>query len=412
MQNYCDFQHKRLWISGIRKTIKADAVPFIYKNYQKKLRSLHGFTRPLKVIFLVSEAAKWQYQSLYNEMKQSKDFEPIIIVVPLDFGKNTSIQNLDVLYHFFTDKGMEVAYGYDKVNSKFITLDNFNPDIVFYQQPWNISPVQDILPTSRFALTCYCPYCFHMLETDLNYMAHFHSLVWQYYVESDLYKTAYLKKYGATNCVTTGNLKLDNYFINYTESAWNNRSRKRIIYAPHHSFGGFHNMATFARNGEFILQLAQQHPEIEWIFKPHPRFKYAVVAAGIKTEEEIQEYYDAWEKIGRIYETGNYYDLFMNSDALITDCISFLAEYLPTQKPVFFLRNKNQGNEFTLLGRHIIQHYYQTYDNYKFLERFDDVIFKGNDVLKNQRIEDINYLKSDNTQTVATKILTFIREQL
>ena len=62
---------------------------------------------------------------------------------------------------------------------------------------------------------------------------------------------------------------------------------------------------------------------------------------------EINNYFSEWEKIGKIYPTGDYYELFSHSDCLITDCISFLAEYLPTGKPVIHLRKENQYKELS-----------------------------------------------------------------
>jgi len=67
------------------------------------------------------------------------------------------------------------------------------------------------------------------------------------------------------------------------------------------------------------------------VFKPHPRLKYELVQHGIMTMAEADEYYDAWRSIpnASVYEQGNYFGLFVESTLMITDCISFLGEYLP-----------------------------------------------------------------------------------
>jgi hypothetical protein len=83
------------------------------------------------------------------------------------------------------------------------------------------------------------------------------------------------------------------------------------------------------------------------VFKPHPRFKHAVVINNIMSEEQISSYYDEWSKLGEIYEGGDYLKLFVNSAALITDCVSFLGEYLPSKHPVFHLDSlKADFNDF------------------------------------------------------------------
>ena len=50
--------------------------------------------------------------------------------------------------------------------------------------------------------------------------------------------------------------------------------------------------------------------------------------------EEIDNYYSEWAKIGSVYEEGNYIDLFKQTKCLITDCLSFLVEFLPAESPV------------------------------------------------------------------------------
>ena len=51
-------------------------------------------------------------------------------------------------------------------------------------------------------------------------------------------------------------------------------------------------------NGEKILEFAKQHNEYNWIFKPHPRFKYAVICNNIMSKNEIENYenHKNWKK--------------------------------------------------------------------------------------------------------------------
>ena len=42
------------------------------------------------------------------------------------------------------------------------------------------------------------------------------------------------------------------------------------------------------------------------------------------------------------YKDINYFKIFLSSDCMITDCGSFLFEYLFTEKPVLFLESKKK----------------------------------------------------------------------
>lgn len=172
------------------------------------------------------------------------------------------------------------------------------------------------------------------------------------------------------------------------------------------------SFATFQENGRFLLEYAKNHPEIEWVFKPHPRLKTSLVTDGIMSEKEVEEYYQTWDTMpnGRVYDKGSYFDIFKTSDALITDCVSFLAEYLPSKKPVLFLESKNHI-PFNKLGENITKHYYRI-NNLKELEdTINKVILTSDDYLRNERINDIKYLEIEGKQA-SLRIVEHIEKEL
>ena len=103
-----------------------------------------------------------------------------------------------------------------------------------------------------------------------------------------------------------------------------------VIYAPHWTINHENTIAysTFKETGKFILEYAQKHPEFNWIFKPHPLLKKALLDNVFMSEEEINSYYSAWESLGQACYNGDYFELFNNSQLMITDCCTFLMEYL------------------------------------------------------------------------------------
>jgi len=157
------------------------------------------------------------------------------------------------------------------------------------------------------------------------------------------------------NCVVSGYPKLDDY----AKPVQKTKNQPKILYAPHHSFSGRLRFATFRWNGREMLEYARRHPEISWVFKPHPRLKYELVEQKIMTLEEANDYYDSWASLdnSEFYNSGDYIGLFQESDLLITDCISFLGEYLPSGNPVILLENTESAG-YNELGTEIISSYY------------------------------------------------------
>ena len=352
-------------------------------------------------------------------MENSKYFEPFVILTYFknQIGQTSPAEHMKKNIDFFKKHNLkyEVAY----VKGLFYKLDKFKPDIVFYQQPWAISPKQSVLNTSKSSLVCYNPYCFHSLCAPADYLYGFHGYVWKYFIESKLHEKDYKKRFKAKNIVVSGSPKVDCYkFLNkeIINNIWKTKNKKRIIYAPHHAFADEldYKVATFLENGQFILELAKSHPETEWIFRPHPVFIQRALKYKIMTLQEIEDYYNQWKEIGSIYTGGDYYELFASSDCLITDCISFLAEYLPTEKPVLHLRKnqKEQDKEFNNLLKKITNDYYKIYDNKTLEKIFNEVVLEGNDFLKEKRIKNIELLGFEENKTSGEKIVEYLEKKL
>lgn len=386
-------------------------------NYAKKLEEISLRTnKKIKIVFLVRENQKWSYQSIYESLESDPRFETIVLVSLLKLshdGKDKTRNNLEENYKFFKSKGINVDYAYQ--NGDYIDLKLFSPDIVFYDQPWDLPQIHEPDYVSNFALTCYVPYGFGVLDFKKDYTEKFHKLLYKMFVEHEETKKRYIKynRNNGNNCVISGQPKLDTYFepeSRNPQEIWKDSSKFKIIYAPHHSLdkNGL-NYATFKNNGKFILELAQRHPETTWVFKPHPRFKYALLRNNIMTEEEIEQYYEKWQNIGKICTDGNYFDIFKSSDILLTDCCSFLAEYSPTGKPIVQIKNHSKPKiEFNTIGKRILDGCYVIEENSE-IERAIEQLITGDDSKQNIRKRVCNEI-FDFSQKSADKIVGYIKE--
>lgn len=383
------------------------------KNYKKKLEELHSKEGKIKVCFLIRENQKWSYQSLYELLVKSKEFEPVVLVSLLwlsHIGKDTTRNNLEENYNFFKEKGMNAEFAYE--NGQYVDLSKFNPDIIFYDQPWDLPEIHKPEKVSQFALTCYVPYGFSIGHYEKDYTQDFHKLLFRMFLEHEYTKKRYEKinKNNSKNCVVTGLPKFDEYNkpTSSLTDLWKEPEKFKIVYAPHHSLenNGL-RFATFKQNGQFILEYAKNHPETTWIFKPHPRFKYALLRNHIMTEAEIERYYSDWNSVGKIHSSGNYFDIFKTSDLLLTDCCSFLAEYMPSGKPIIQIMNKNH-TELSELGNLLLKGCYSVVDNFEIEDKLNSIIYNQNDDKKELRAEIAKQI-FDKTKSNSEKIFNEIQ---
>ena len=173
-----------------------------------------------------------------------------------------------------------------------------------------------------------------------------------------------------------------------------------MIFAPHWSFEygevkGKSAWSTFLTTGEPILEFAKAHPDIKWIFKPHPMLRIKLEDSKVWSREKIDKYYHEWETLGEAYYSGNYIPLFYRSRAMITDCHSFLTEYLILDRPLIRLETKNSPLVSPPSASKKFDAMYRV-DNLETMQRiFDEVIVKKMDPMKETRHKVIHEIGLD-----------------
>ncbi|ROO66104.1 CDP-glycerol:poly(glycerophosphate) glycerophosphotransferase [Vibrio crassostreae] len=333
----------KLWLIKMkekiyRNTLRLLSVFFNYIN----LARLKKRRKRIKVGFLVQENQKWNCDSLIETLNKNSNYEPFVIVTKLERqGISDYLENIN----FFETRSINVIQGYNVNIGQANAISNIDVDIVFIQQPTGFIKGQKLFDILRKSLICYIPYGLMVANNNENhYNKVTNDILWRYYAPSKIIKELYLetnKNVKKDNIVVTGHPKLDFRFEKSKSSLKSNR-RKKVIYAPHHSFEkNSLNYATFQWNGAFMLDFARENQDYEFVFKPHPRFIHAIIENEIMTKEECEQYYRAWDALdnAQIYDQGDYFSIFESCDLMITDSGSFLAEFAVLNKPIIIPTN-------------------------------------------------------------------------
>ena len=331
----------------------------VKRNYARVLKRIRAKPKDekIRVLFLVGEPAKWKCQKLYEAMRDSGVFEPIVGLSAWNMQTEAICPDdkLDAFHrdadHFFDRLGDTHVRTYSLHPRKNIDLSSFSPDLVFYSEPWSPIRSQASESVSRFALTFFIPY-FTPSHGDVKWEARheLHRFLYAYIVLNEqwakIFRSGTRPWNYAARFVGLGHPSLDFFPTPGLDRG------SGVIYAPHYSFpatnphthyGYIYPFSTFDWNGEAILSYAQSHPDFGWIFKPHPVLRRYLVESGLWTKEKTDAYYAAWERLGRVCYDGDYQNLFLESRALVTDCCSFLTEYGATGKPIIHLLREDTG---------------------------------------------------------------------
>lgn len=387
----------------VHKVLDVFVVALRYRRHVVRIRNDAGKPK-LRVLFIVSEIAKWKEQSLYEAMEKSGVFEPVVGLSAWNcqiekLCPNDELAKLhEKAMAFFKNLGDRCIRTVRIVDGKRVISDlrEFRPDIVYYTEPWEPAAGQDPVSVSRFALTCYSPYYvpnYSIIEQECK--LDLHKMLWVYYClgewQAKCFAGAYLPFARCVQFVGAGHPALDPFYLGRDRKPVGNM----VIYAPHCTISGEgskwpQHYATFRWSGLFMLDYAKAHPEVKWVFKPHPLLKRGIKMVGLMSDEEVEAYYAEWRKFATVSEDSNYQDMFLDSKAMITDCGSFLSEYGSTGRPVIHLISAENIREPISKLAALYDTYYKIHDLKELKDVLKDVVEEGLDPLRPKRLAAIS----------------------
>ena len=389
------FLHCRRQVRCLRERLGMWLLRRRYTRNLVRLRRVAG-KRPVRVLFLVSDVCKWKCQSVYEAMAKSRLYEPQVLVdVTTDELKLSRERRAEIFRgraEYFRRNGLTVLEAYDWRTDRLLPLKDFRPEILFYQQPWQMP--KDRLPASasRLALTCYVPYYVMVFENaNVNCREPFLREVWAYFVLGsgwlDYFARGMRELPHVSELVATGNPILD---LLGNSPVPDRTPLGPVVYAPHWTLNAsgatyLYPIGTFEWSGRKVLEYAKRHPLGGWIFKPHPKLRDNLVRTGHMSEAEAEAYYAEWGRVGEVCLDGDYAKLFVSSRAMITDSGSFLVEYSATGKPLVQLVATPESVPCEP-HRRLWSSFYRVRTQDELEAALDDLLENGNDVRREERL--------------------------
>lgn len=440
-------QHFSYWhlasVLNMTKALGKDGVELYLKlKDQIEKISINKIRKSKKIVvgFIANYATTWIGDTLYRLLEESDRFEPYVFLMSNHNGQSEGLikQEYEQNLQFFKQRNLRVVETLDVENGRQYTWEEIGikPSICIWLTSW-IDLFKEhffMLNYSLDVIHLYIPYGFMLAENEKGNFVYsqydklIHNLVWKNCEESKI-AVEMAEKYafiGKNNAIFTGYPKMDKFYTKNIEGGiWQNvmkkcgsKNVKKIIYAPHHTLDNREpiHFSTFAENHMEILDLVKKYSsETVWVFKPHPQLKYKAIRAGIfQNIEEWNEYEEMWRNLPNadVMEEGDYHELFRESDAMILDSISFLAEYMYAHKPLLILRG--EGQFFNDFGRMLTEIHYSVDKNdtegmRAFIEK---IVLEGVDIKKEERekffADNLDYYKKG--QSAAENIYGLIEQ--
>jgi len=323
-----------------------------------KLKQKSKLKNKKTIVFFATFVSTWKHDCLYKLLENSAEFEPIILVCPvINLGYDHMLTTMDASFSYLKSKGYNVIKAYNQASNKYFNPQRLNPDVIVYLSPYHGQIHKKYRITkNRKILSVYMPYGFALSsKNDLLFNQLVHNLAYKVFYETKIHKllaTEYAINKGI-NVEVSGSLIADELDLALKSFSPKTTGEKLIIWAPHHTIdpNGFSSFLTIS---EFMLNIAFKYKDkVKWIFKPHPLLKPNLYKHPLWGMHRTDEYYRRWEMSEfSIIKDGEYANLFVQSDAIILDSISFIAEYLYVNKPMLFTSlHPNLFEQFNCFGQ-------------------------------------------------------------
>lgn len=329
---------------------------------------------PIRLIFLVFYYEAWDaLAEMHRQVLADPRFDVAVVAIDRRLTGDSGFGGADAVSAFFTAAGVR-----HEVNSD---LANFwgtgeGPDYVVVNYPWqrNYPPAYRPDSLARIARIIYVPYyTLPMAQEPVDgrtpelgftdvaahaYTQRMHQLASLVFLQDEETRDAFAREYSDfahQRAHFVGSPKLDALIANSSRDFGRAHDdfEKVLVWAPHHSYSPhWLNFGNFATSHEAMLKFARANRMMKIILRPHPFMFGTLTDRGVMNAGQLKSWLDAWNDLPNtsIDSKSNTANLFASADYLLTDGISFLAEWpLLTGKPAIFLENPERW-KFTALG--------------------------------------------------------------
>lgn len=326
----------------------------------------------IRVVFLTFYYEAWDsLAEVHRLMAQDERFAVTVVAIDRRLTGDSGFGGVTEVSAFFAANGIEHLVNAD--------LAELNPDYIFVNYPWQRNYPHQYRPDAlaKIARIVYLPYFSLPLvvepvdgrnpETGFAeiaahlYTQRMHQLAALIFVADEATRNAYAgTSRGKEHVHFVGSTKLDTLVSSISsvrKTVPQKNHRHTLVWAPHHSYSPhWLNFGNFASSYETMLDWAKAHPSTKVLLRPHPFLFGTLVDRKVLTEAALTDWLVRWNALPNteIDSESSAAEIFARADQLLTDGISFLAEWpLATKEPAIFLENPEHWkfNDIGLLAK-------------------------------------------------------------
>ena len=351
----------------------------------------------IKVAFLVCDMSMFTGEGVFLKMRDDPRFACSIAVAPRvtrgeAFLRTTLEKTVGSLAARYGD-AVRPLYDPETRRAEAVDADIVFSSVVYEDQTL---PEYTTERLSGRALVCILYYGYGGLfisnERKTPYLPNI-VFAWRYFVSNEATRALSVGKNPdlAENVVVTGYCKMDRLEAEKVRVAEARKNlahgrRKKVVICPHHTLDripGELALSTFPAHADLFMRLPEMFPEIDFVFRPHPLLFPRLATDKWWGADRTATYEQAMAAHPNVefQRGGDYFATFADSDAMIHDCGSFLAEYFYTGRPQCYLLEgpRTVDEQFLPFSRRLLEHVHQATTDGQIVDFVQKVVLAEDD---------------------------------
>lgn len=394
----------------------------------KKLKSVFRswFRKKIRVVFICHRPAVWgSLDNLFNEFRLRPEFAVTIVAVPNkvqdpSLGFNHENYQTEGAEAFFSNFPCNVVNGYNYESGEWFDIKKLKPDYVFFQQPYDVFRPEELKSrrVSKFSKICYIHYACNFIgggvfeETyPADFFRNVNFIFSQGNYDQEMIRNYLESKNISAVPVVTGFPRYDN------TSNWSSRASswkrindcsagKKFLWTPRWTTN--EGTCTFFDYKDTLLTYfqRQENKKAFLLFRPHPQSFQEWAATGEMNVCEQKKFRDTISRSSNIAidNCADYFGTIAESDALISDASSFIADFFLSGKPIIYCHKKDRFNDFS---RKLSEGFYWARSPDELIYYIEQIQL-GIDPLKSKREKLIKELFYFNNERASVTIANFL----
>lgn len=368
----------------------------------------------IKILLLINDMYINNFKTIYDECQKSNIFEMIVVACPSQATAAAPYISSKKIKKYIEKNNIKCIDSYDSKNHEYIDLRKYKPDYIFVSTPYDFyrPSIYSSFNLAKIAKLCDIEYGACLIK----YKGAYNSFINDNYTKNAYKKfctnileiTAYPKEtrnFAKNKYVPIGNIKVDQYLY-YGEKAnsWDKYFNKtndslRIVWKPRWAMEDDNCIFEYMKG---FYKLLLQNSNYQLLILVHP-----LLISNLKYKNKYNNFLKLYHQLLKLNncnycDADNFLDVVLDSDVLVSEASSIMAEYTITNNPIIYVKTNLELNEY---GKLVMENNY-TIDSFMQLKTILSKIKKNT----NKNYSNDKLLNTNSNTSATYKLLEYLKE--